>query len=225
MNAHVPFSPSMESLLAAYASGHLGHGMSVLMASFLTLSPVARRQMETFETLNGIMLDDAEAVEMSDDALTSLMARLDAPEGDEALHAVKANSESAVGKNSDLPAPLRAVIDYPIEDQRWRFAYPGVRQLSLSIGDDDERVKLLKIKPGKAAPRHTHKGIEATLVLRGAFRDGNRLYERGQLALADQHIQHRPRAEGDEDCICLAVNDGALRFTDSLGRVARDFFG
>ena len=215
----------MESLLAAYASGHLGHGMSVLMASFLTLSPVARRQMETFETLNGILLDDAETVEMSEHALTSLMTRLDAPDPDEANYAANGNAESVVGTNNDLPAPLRAVLDHPIEDQRWRFAYPGVRQLSLSIGDDDERVKLLKIKPGKAAPRHTHKGIEATLVLRGAFRDGNRLYERGQLALADQHIQHRPRAEGDEDCICLAVNDGALRFTDSFGRVARDFFG
>ena len=224
MNAHVPLSPSMESLLAAYASGHLGHGMSVLIASFLTLSPVARRQMETFETLNGIMLDDADTVEMSEDALTFLMMRLDAPDPDEANFAANGNAESVVGINNDLPVPLRSVLDYPIEDQRWRFAYPGVRQLSLGIGDDDERVKLLKIKPGKAAPRHTHKGIEATLVLRGAFRDGNRLYERGQLALADQHIQHRPRAEGDEDCICLAVNDGALRFTDSFGRVARDFF-
>ncbi|MEC7154773.1 MAG: ChrR family anti-sigma-E factor, partial [Pseudomonadota bacterium] len=175
--------------------------MSVLMASFLTLSPVARRQMETFETLNGIMLDDAETVEMSEDALTSLMTRLGAPDPDEANYVANGNAESVVGTNNDLPAPLRAVLDHPIEDQRWRFAYPGVRQLSLGIGDDDERVKLLIIKPGKAAPRHTHKGIEATLVLRGAFRDGNRLYERGQLALADQHIQHRPRAEGDEDCI------------------------
>ena len=225
MNAHVPLSPSMESLLAAYASGHLGHGMSVLMASFLTLSPVARRQMETFETLNGIMLDDAETVEMSEDALTSLMTRLDAPDPDEANYAANGNAESVVETNNDLPAPLRAVLDHPIEDQRWRFAYPGVRQLSLGIGDDDERVKLLKIKPGKAAPRHTHKGIEATLVLRGAFRDGNRLYERGQLASGRPTHQHRPRAEGDEDCICLAVNDGALRFTDSFGRVARDFFG
>jgi len=215
----------MESLLAAYASGHLGHGMSVLMASFLTLSPVARRQMETFETLNGIMLDDTETVQMSEGALSSLMTRLDVPEADETDHAANGNSENVIKANNDLPAPLRAVLDRPIEDQRWRFAYPGVRQLSLGIGDDDERVKLLKIKPGKAAPRHTHKGIEATLVLRGAFRDGNRLYERGQLALADQHIQHRPRAEGDVDCICLAVNDGALRFTDSFGRVARDFFG
>ena len=224
MNAHVPLSPSMESLLAAYASGHLGHGMSVLMASFLTLSPVARRQMETFETLNGVMLDIAESVEMANDALAILMTRLDTPESDESQVIANGNDKNGGSENKDLPAPLRAVLDHPIEDQRWRFAYPGVRQLSLGIGDDDERVKLLKIMPGKAAPRHSHKGIEATLVLRGAFRDGNRLYERGQLALADQHIQHRPRAEGDQDCICLAVNDGALRFTDSFGRVARDFF-
>ena len=73
-----------------------------------------------------------------------------------------------------------------------RFAYPGVRQLSLGIGDDDERVKLLKIKLAKQ-PR-PHKGIEA-LVLRGAFRDGNRLASAAN-SLADQHIQH-PRAEGD----------------------------
>ena len=180
--------------------------------------------METFETLNGVMLDIAESVEMANDALAILMTRLDTPESDESQVIANGNDKNGGSENKDLPAPLRAVLDHPIEDQRWRFAYPGVRQLSLGIGDDDERVKLLKIMPGKAAPRHSHKGIEATLVLRGAFRDGNRLYERGQLALADQHIQHRPRAEGDEDCICLAVNDGALRFTDSFGRVARDFF-
>ena len=46
----------------------------------------------------------------------------------------------------------------------------------------------------------------------------------GELAVADHDVQHRPRAEGDEDCICLAVTDGALRFTDTLGRMARDFF-
>lgn len=217
MNAHVPLSPSMESLLAEYASGHLGHGMSVLMASFLTLSPSARRQVETLETLNGVMLDDVDAVDMSNNALDAMLMRLDDSEACE-------TQPCNISGNNDLPTPLRAVLDGPIEDARWRFAYPGVKQMSLRIGDDGEQVKLLKIKPGKSAPRHTHKGIEATLVLRGAFRDGNRLYERGQLALADQHIQHRPRAEAGEDCICLAVNDGALRFTDNFGRVARDFF-
>lgn len=191
--------------------------MAVLMASYITLSPAAQHQLETLENLNGAFLNEAEVAQVSETALDDVLAKLDAPE-----------EETEIAKplrdNADLPLPLREVLSKPIEDEKWRFAYPGVRQVVLPLGDYGETVKLLKIKPGKAAPRHTHKGVEATLVLRGAFRDGNRLYERGELALADQHIQHRPRAEGTEDCICLAVTDGALRFTDSIGRLARDFF-
>lgn len=220
MNAHIPLSPSLESLVAQYASGDLGFGMSVLMASFVTLSPAAREQLTTLEKINGLLLDEAEQVEMADDALDAVLGRLDTAIDDDMAEPAQASE-----LNVDIPAPLRAVLDKPIEEVKWRFAYPGVRQAKLPIGDSGESVKLLKIKPGKASPRHTHSGIEATLVLRGAFRDGNRLYERGELALADQHIQHRPRAEGDEDCICLAVTDGALRFTDTLGRLARDLIG
>jgi putative transcriptional regulator len=216
LNAHIPLSPSLESLVAQYAAGDLGYGMSVLMASYITLSPAARDQYRALEQLNGVLLDEAEQSDVKEDALDAIMARLDEPEHEE--------QNVSVQENQDLPAALRELLDVSVEDADWRFAYPGVKQVKLPIGDNGETVKLLKIKPGKAAPRHTHKGIEATLVLRGAFRDGNRLYERGQLALADQHIQHRPRAEGIEDCICLAVTDGALRFTDSIGRIARDFF-
>ncbi|MDA8666760.1 ChrR family anti-sigma-E factor [Alphaproteobacteria bacterium] len=216
LNAHIPLSPSLESLVAQYAAGDLGYGMSVLMASYITLSPAARDQYRALEQLNGVLLNEAEQSDVKEDALDAIMARLDEPEPEE--------QNVSVQENQDLPAALRELLDVSVEDSDWRFAYPGVKQVKLPFGDNGETVKLLKIKPGKAAPRHTHKGIEATLVLRGAFRDGNRLYERGQLALADQHIQHRPRAEGIEDCICLAVTDGALRFTDSIGRIARDFF-
>lgn len=216
MNAHIPLSPSLESLVAQYAAGDLGYGMSVLMASYITLSPAARDQYRALEQLNGVLLDEAEQSDVKEEALDAILARLDEPEPEE--------QNVSAQENQDLPAALRELLDVAVEDADWRFAYPGVKQVKLPYGDNGETVKLLKIKPGKAAPRHTHKGIEATLVLRGAFRDGNRLYKRGQLALADQHIQHRPRAEGIEDCICLAVTDGALRFTDSIGRIARDFF-
>ena len=106
MNAHVPLSPSMESLLAEYASGHLGHGMSVLMASFLTLSPSARRQVETFETLNGVMLDDVDAVDavdMSNNALDAMLMRLDDSEACE-------TQPCNISGNNDLPTPLLSLI-------------------------------------------------------------------------------------------------------------------
>jgi putative transcriptional regulator len=213
-------SSGLDALVSQYVGGELGHGMSVLMASYLTLSPEARQNVAALEKINGALLEEAEPADMNDDALDQLMARLDEPE---ALIAPKETSATST-QNDDLPAPLRAFLAKPIEQARWSFAYPGVRHLELPIGDAGETVKLLKIKPGKAAPRHTHNGMEATLVLRGAFRDGERVYERGELAVADHDVQHRPRAEGEEDCICLAVTDGALRFTDTLGRMARDFF-
>jgi len=210
----------LDTLIAQYVGGELGHGMSVLMASYLTLSPEARQDLVTLEKINGALLEEAEPASMNADALDQLMARLDEPEHQEIQEVCAETSQL----NADLPAPLREFLAKPIEQGRWRFAYPGVRHMELPIGDAGETVKLLKIKPGKAAPRHTHHGMEATLVLRGAFRDGERVYERGELAVADDDVQHRPRAEGDEDCICLAVTDGALRFTDTLGRMARDFF-
>ena len=80
MNAHVPLSPSLESLVAQYASGDLGYGMSVLMASFITLSPAAREQYRALEQLNGVLLDEAEESDVDEDVLNALMARLDEPE-------------------------------------------------------------------------------------------------------------------------------------------------
>ena len=209
---------SLDELLAQYAAGGLGHGMAVLMASYVTLSGQARQNLETLEHLNGVLLDEAEPVAVSSSMLSSLEAQLDAPQ------AAPTPSPALGAYNEDLPSPLRAFLEAPIEHGKWRFAYPGVRQMELAIGDRGEKVKLLKIKPGKAAPRHTHNGMEATLVLRGAFSDGNRLYERGDVAIADHDVNHRPRAQGEEECICLAVTDGALRFADTIAHVARDFF-
>ena len=62
-------------------------------------------------------------------------------------------------------------------------------------------------------PQHTHEGSELTLVLEGAFRDKTGRYARGDLALADGSIEHRPVAEPGEDCMCLTVTDAPLRLT------------
>jgi len=210
-------SESLQNLLQQYAAGSLNHGMAVLVASYVTLASDARHRLEELESLNGVLLNEAEPVAVSPMMLEDLQRLLD--------EAPAAAEETPVEEiNEDLPLPLRQFLNQPIEDGKWRFAYPGVRQMTLPIGERGEKVKLLKIKPGKAAPRHSHDGVEATLVLRGAFSDGKRLFQRGDVAVADHDVKHRPRAQGDEDCICLAVTDGGLRFAGSIAHVARDFF-
>ncbi len=211
-------SEGLQNLLEQYAAGSLNHGMAVLVASYVTLSSDARRRLSEIESLNGVLLNEAEPVSVSPTMLKDLQDLLDETPEEEAAPAPVA------AVNEDFPLPLRSFFNQPIEEAKWRFAYPGVREMTLPIGEAGEKVKLLKIKPGKAAPRHSHGGLEATLVLRGAFSDGKRLFQRGDVAVADHDVKHRPRAQGDEDCICLAVTDGGLRFAGTLAHVARDFF-
>ncbi len=60
-------------------------------------------------------------------------------------------------------------------------------------------------------------------MLRGAFKDGDKIYQRGDLAIADDGVEHRPKAVGESECLCLAVTSGSLKFKDRLGRVVKDF--
>jgi putative transcriptional regulator len=216
LNVHLPPDAIVERLVAQYATGALGSGMNVLMACLLTMRPELRREYEQMTALQGAFLDDADQIEMSANSLEQILGQLSEED-------VQPEAPTPADINADLPSPLRAILSNEIENIRWRFLYPGVRQARLKIGGRDEDIKLLKIKPGKAAPRHTHDGFEATLVLRGAFRDEGKLFVRGDVAIANGRVDHRPRAEGDEDCYCLAVTTGALRVTDNLKRVLRDF--
>ncbi len=49
--------------------------------------------------------------------------------------------------------------------------------------------------------------------------DRGQVYRRGEVTLADEHDDHRPRIVGSEMCICLVVMTGNLRFTGAFSRV------
>jgi putative transcriptional regulator len=60
-------------------------------------------------------------------------------------------------------------------------------------------------------------------VLSGGFDDGDESFTRGDIECADQDTVHQPVAMKGEDCICLAVTTGPLKFFDLFGRVAQPF--
>lgn len=214
-----PVSAS-HNLVAQYAFGSLSSGMNLLVASLMSYRPELRSEYDNIATLNGQLLNECPPAPLSDNALDSILMKLDDP-----VITAPVKNQTVPGLNQDIAAPIRALLPTKIENLKWRYAYPGVRQVTLDVGDDGEEVTLLKIKPGKSAPRHTHDGLEATLILRGHYKDNETLYGPGELALADESTHHQPRAEGDEDCYCLAVTSGKLKVTDSYIKMARDFLG
>ena len=55
------------------------------------------------------------------------------------------------------------------------------------------------------------------LVLSGGFRDRCRQFLRGDVAISDESVDHRPLVDQDGGCVCLSVTDAPLRFTGPFG--------
>ena len=205
MPSHVP----PEEILADYASGATSPGVALLVASHLTHAPDSRARVREFEEVGGVLLADEASAEMSADALQKAMALLD--------EAPQDTAQPADHGTGPLPRPLLDRLGMGVDDLPWRFQLPGVSAHELD-GFEGEKVMLLRAKPGAKVPQHTHEGAEMTLVLQGALSDGGIVYETGDVAINDEHDDHRPEVVGDELCYCLIVQQGDLRFTGTFSR-------
>lgn len=204
-----------DEMLAAYAAGASSEGMALLIAAHLTYCPACRRRVSALEAVSGALFAEVPAVAVEVSVLDGLMARLDA--SDTAEPVARRSVDDPV-----LPRPVAEAVGMPFEQIRWRFRMPGVAEFPLDLGGP-ERVSLLRVRPGAGVPSHTHTGEEATLVLQGMLCDRDRAFGRGSVAVATPLDDHHPHAGAGEDCVCLTVMDGGLRFTGPLGRALNIF--
>ena len=98
----------------------------------------------------------------------------------------------------------------------------GVRHAVLPT-EKGASARLLLIPAGQEMPDHGHGGTELTLVLKGAFLDGDERFCPGDVEIADQGTKHTPMADASGDCICLVAADARLRFTGLIPRLAQPF--
>ena len=211
-------SISRDDLLTAYAAGTTSPGLSLLCATHLTLSPESRQLVTAAEAVGGAMLADEVETDVAPMNFEALLARLDEPEPPQTPAPLPCAAHTAEIR---LPRPIqRALGDRP--EPPWRFRLPGIHEHVLD-GYQQERVSLLKARPGVTIPKHTHEGDEATLVIAGALQDGNTVLRAGDLSIAGPEDDHMPEILGDDICICLVVNNGALRFTGRFGRALNLF--
>lgn len=202
-----------DSLMMAYAAGELPEAFSLVAATHLSMCDDCRATLAGFEAVGGAVLDATEAVALAADSLTATLARLTAPE--------PAPKPAARGV---LPAPLQDYVGGDLDRVKWRSIGMGVRQAILPTGDGGT-ARLLHIPAGQSVPDHGHRGLELTLVLKGAFRDETARFGPGDVETATEALEHTPIAEAGMDCICLSATDARLRFNSLLPRLAQPFFG
>lgn len=199
-----------DTLLAQYAAGGLGEGVSLAIASHMTFCPECRGKVREYEAMfGGVMAVEEAPAEMPS---ADLLARLDEPEAPKA----------PVYAQGPLPRAIAERVGVDFDAIPWKFRLPGVMEYEF-IDRDGEKASLLKVRPGAAIPQHTHEADELTVVFDGILEDGGASYGIGDFAVADQSVDHHPQAGGDRTCICLAVLTGGLTFTGRFGRALNLF--
>jgi len=205
-----------EALLADYASGAMGAARSLVIAAHVHACPRCRALVETAEAAGGEMLEDLPAAEMGADALDAVLARLDTPA-----------PQPAPTAKAEAPADWIRVPDEVAQAvSRKRWVAPGVWIAPVDTGRPGGPLSyLLRVGAGMRMPQHTHDGCELTIVLKGAFADGEQLFAAGDLAEADDDIEHSPHITGDGECVCLVSCDNRLIVKDWIGRVVATYAG
>ncbi|MGO4440187.1 ChrR family anti-sigma-E factor [Rhizobium sp. RAF56] len=210
-----------DAFLLDFAFGNLSEGWSLAVASHLALCPSCRNRLAAMEEVGGAFLEHFEQRPVSEPGSWELMRhRLERE--DRAFGSVATTEGSKIGPRV-LPEPLRSYLGGDLDDLKWRALGRGAYQILIPTDDRSTQARLLRIPRGKPVPEHTHRGRELTLVLTGAFRDGHRIFRRGDVEEADDTLVHQPIALDDEDCICLAITEAPLRFTNWIVRLAQPF--
>ena len=208
-----------EALLLDYALGSLAEGWSLAVATHLSLCPLCRQEVAEMEALGGALMDDCPPTATGDDLWQQVMARLDAP-----ATALDAPAPPPCA-TAILPAPLRGYTGADADQLTWRRLGLGAEQVVLKTRQPGTSARLLRIAPGQRVPAHSHAGLEVTVVLSGAFSDETGRYGRGDFQELSNEIEHQPRVDGGEPCICLAITDAPLRFKSLAAKLAQPLLG
>lgn len=203
---------ALNALLADYAAGHLEPALHALVAAHLELRPENRAYVSALEAAQAEILDAG-----SPQPLRNRAALLDR------IFSVEDRPAQSIVSSSVLPKSLFSFVGKDIAELPWRSVLPGLKEYRISDKNAQSEASLLWIRSGRRMPAHTHEGSEVTLVLKGGFTDSVGHYARGEIAIADGEVDHRPVADDDCDCICFAVTDAPVRLTGPLGRMLRLF--
>jgi len=194
----------------AYSAGQLSEAFNLVVATHISLCDECRVTMSSFEALGGVLLESETVEDITAPDLQATMALIEAT--------VPAARVTAPRQPTETPFPLSAYIGESLDAIKWKPVGMGVKQAILKTSAA-ATARLLYIPAGMAVPDHGHGGTELTLVLRGAYSDETAHFKRGDVEIADEDMHHTPVADTHSDCICLAVTDAPLKFSDVLPRL------
>lgn len=220
MTAAPMHHPDSELLLAR-AAGSLDPAVKLAVSAHLDLCPRCARRAAVMDFVGGIVLEEIPPADLSPDALEQTLNLLDRPEMPAKRRESTISERLRALGLEHIPPSLRPLTARAAESRGWKRQPGGIREFLLRKEPQGTELRFLLIPPGSGVPRHTHAGMEVSLVVKGAFRDETGFYRAGDLAVASEELTHRPIAAPGEPCLAFTVTRAPIRFTGALGLVQR----
>ena len=228
-NDHETHHPDISALWD-YHRGATTHGQSIVLEAHVSGCQACLESLSLFDQVGGALLQTAPIAQLSAEALELAMARIERPEAP-----LPMASSPSLTTNADIKA-LMASYDCPLEPHvaqslqnirlgRRYWAAPGVWILPVQCEDDPtaSRTYFMHVKAGMTMPSHSHCGRELTLILKGQYCDGDKTYQRGDIAEVLDDETHAPHISSGEDCLCLIYQDAPIRPKTMLGHLLKPF--
>ncbi len=197
-----------ELMLMNYAAGNLSSAEALIVSVHLASCHQCQTYVRQTNLLGGVLFENiTPATPDNRDVIDAFIASLPERKG------VAAESSSSV--TNGFNNPLDKYLPADLHNLAWKKQTKTISKFDLSglLGEKNADVVLQKISAGAQVPKHTHKGTEYTLILRGGFSDELGVYHRGDFISRDASHKHSPTALQNEDCICIAVLNAPIRFT------------
>ena len=208
-----------EAWLMDYTLGNLPESFETILMAHIGQCDECRATVELAEQFGGEVMAATRSIANTATASDVLDCVVETATTSESV-----SRAVDVGSNGGFDFFVHTYLKCSSESLRWRKLGSGLQICRLSE-EDNVKMWLLKAKPGTVLPQHAHEGSELTLVLKGAYFCGETLFKAGDIEDADEAIAHQPMVTGDEDCICLAVTEGSLKFESMFAKLAQKFVG
>ena len=199
--------PTLD-FLTDYAASTLPTAQAACVSAHTAYCDSCRRTTEQLQDIGGALFAKLAPVAVSESVVDCVLAKLDEP-----APLSYSNSRDAASKSPGLPTLLTRIINGDFSELVWKRVTKYLNVSYLKTGDTAHEFALYRIGAGGRIPEHNHGGSEMTLVLQGGFADDSGVYHPGDFVYRQATDTHAPVAIDGEDCICLAVLDAPLHFT------------
>ena len=199
------FHPELD-MLTDFSAGSLPLAQAACVSIHVAQCDHCRRLTSQLTDLGAALMESLQPETVGEDQLDAVLARLD--EASPLEYDRKARSQD------NTPGILQRLMRGDFSDLTWKNVGSALRISHLNTGDPQHEFALYHIRAGGRIPEHTHRGAEMTLILEGGFSDAEGSYHAGDFIFRKPGDVHAPTALQSEDCICLAVLDAPLKFTD-----------